>query len=299
MLRLREDLYRRALQRLTGGSRLTFGVFEPKYRDWLMQKNVPEELREFLLANALSGVTSFAGLGGMWTPEDVMELNAQEEALSCSGLFGVGDTINGDFIVIDFGMGNGTAGYVSHDLLPEIEASGDARKGFHPVAKSIGEMLHGMTTVESFPYDYWQASHEPILYDADAVKEHREPCLGNTSKRIEEFIFFVRGSLIDGTEIEQREKLEDPYRRKWWAHSDLSWVHFAKSAQDWVNDLQTVVFNFGYQNIYSENPLVFAQKLLDLNPSEFECAMFDDRVYARMWWDRNSAAYSRVRAVSD
>ena len=134
-------------------------------------------------------------------------------------------------------------------------------KCFNPVAKSIGEMLHGMTTIESFPYDYWLANDNPTLYDADVVKEHRGPCLGNTSRRVQQFIFFARGSLIDGAEIERREKHEDPHSRKWWAHSDLSWVHFANNAQDWVNDMQTVVFDFEFQNVYQENPLVFAQKL--------------------------------------
>jgi hypothetical protein len=79
MLRLRDDLFRPAVKRLTGGGRLTFGAFEPAYRDWVTKKNIPAELREFLLENALSGETSFNGLGGMWMPKDVMVLNDQEE----------------------------------------------------------------------------------------------------------------------------------------------------------------------------------------------------------------------------
>ncbi len=121
-----------------------------------------------------------------------MVLNDQEEVMPLSGLFAVGNTINGDFIVIDFGTGSGTAGYVSHDLLPEIEPSGDARKCFNPVARSIGEMLHGMTTIESFPYDYWRANDNPTLYDADVVKAHRGPCLGNTSRRVQSHLLRPR-----------------------------------------------------------------------------------------------------------
>ena len=41
-------------------------------------------------------------------PEDVIVLNDQEEVMPLSGLFAVGNTINGDFIVIDFGTGSGT-----------------------------------------------------------------------------------------------------------------------------------------------------------------------------------------------
>jgi hypothetical protein len=58
--------------------------------------------------------------------------------------------------------------------------------------------------------------------------------------------------------------------------------------------MQTVVFDFEFQNVYKENPIVFAQKLLRINPSKCECTMFGDRAYMRLWWDRNSAAYASL-----
>ena len=37
MLRLREDLFRTAVQRAAGGQALTFGTTDPGFRDWLFE----------------------------------------------------------------------------------------------------------------------------------------------------------------------------------------------------------------------------------------------------------------------
>ena len=156
MLRLKEDLFRVAVKRLTGGESVTFGSDDPRFRDWLAKRLLPGELARFLTENALSPSASFDGLGGIWTAEEIMELNDQEEALPSAGLLAVGSTTNGDFLVIDFMEGGGVSGFVSHDLLWE-DPPGDVRRAYIPVARSIGEMLHGMTSVAGFPFDYWAA----------------------------------------------------------------------------------------------------------------------------------------------
>jgi hypothetical protein len=113
MLRFTPDLFQAAVRQLSGGEALTFGTDAPTYIDWLAKTRLPEELTQFLVENALSCETTFDGAGGMWIPRDVIELNDQEEALSSSGLFGVGNAINGDFIVIDFATGQGCSGFVA------------------------------------------------------------------------------------------------------------------------------------------------------------------------------------------
>ena len=60
-----------------------------------------------------------------------------------TGLLGVGNATNGDFIVIDFTTGDGTSGFVAHDLLLE-RSTGEARDAFAPVARSIGGMIAWM-----------------------------------------------------------------------------------------------------------------------------------------------------------
>jgi hypothetical protein len=104
-MRMRPDLFRPAVRRLTGGKAVTFGSSDPTNRRWLAKRKLPEVLTRFLLENAPSAETSFDCAGGMWTPKDVMELNDQEKAMPASGLFAVGNAINGDFIVIDFKNG--------------------------------------------------------------------------------------------------------------------------------------------------------------------------------------------------
>jgi hypothetical protein len=168
-MNLRPDLFRAAVRRLTDGETVTFGTTDPTYRDWLSKRQLPEELTQFLIENSLSAEASFDGFGGMRTPSLIMELNDQEEeGLSGNGLFGVGNAINGDFIVIKFTTGEGQSGYVSHDLLWEPGLSDDEPDPFMPVAVSIGEMLHGLTSVDGFPCDFWAARDYGNLFNADA-----------------------------------------------------------------------------------------------------------------------------------
>ncbi len=291
MLRFRADLYRAAVRQLTGGEAMTLGTTDPTYRDWLTSRRLPQELTGFLIDNALSSPATFEGSGGMWTPEDVMTLNDQEEAMPSAGLLAVGNAINGDFIVIDFARGDGTSGFVSHDLLWE-QSTGQLRDAFVPVARSIGEMLHGMTSVEDFPFDYWAARDNPILFDADAVTSPQAPCLGNTVEQVESLVESVHGRLSDVAEIVKRlqsERLdsvpmsndEDPWK----------WVTFVQIAEKWVNDMQTVIFDFRRDNLAGgHHALSFARDLLRLSPDRFEYFEIIERIYARMWWERKRAA---------
>jgi hypothetical protein len=175
MIRLRPDLFRLAVRRMTGGRAVVFGSTDPTYRDWLTRRGLPEELIRFLIGNALSAEVSFDGTGAMWTSESIVGLNDQEQTMPSTGLLGVGNATNGDFIVIDFARGDGTSGFVSHDLLWE-RSTGEPRDAFVPVARSIGGLLHGMTSVEGFPCDYWSVRRGPIPFDPDSIEEPWAPC---------------------------------------------------------------------------------------------------------------------------
>lgn len=180
MFRLKEDLFRAAVDRLTGGESVTFGTDDPRFHDWLTKRSLPDELVRFLTENALSSSVSFDGGGGLWTPEDIMGRNDQEEAMPSAGLLAIGVTTNGDFIVVDFKEGGGVSGFVSHELLRRDWPPEGFRRCYMPSARSIGELLYGMTVKFGLPDDYWSARDKPILFDAGAAEEPRGPCLGRT-----------------------------------------------------------------------------------------------------------------------
>jgi len=274
---------------------MTFGCSDPAYRDWLAGRPLPEELTGFLLENALGGEASFDGLGGMWTPESVMGLNDQESSLPACGLLGVGSAVNGDFLVVDFAKGDGESGFVSHDLLWERNRGGDARLGYVPAARSIGKLLHGLTAIDGFPMDYDSAKRSPLMYDADRVKNPSGPCLGNTAEDIEEFIYLVRGQLIDHPGIEAALQWADELGPSPWDSAESRRIDFAEHAHEWDNDMQTVVFEFRRKNLGFLNvSLRFAQELLSLAPTRFQWLATEERIYARIHWDRRPETFGPV-----
>jgi len=142
---LNSQKYRHALAQLGPGP-ATFTTPPAVFRSWLAEMQIPNDLVEFLLSNALDANLPFPnGHGGMWTPEDIMVLNDQECALHLAGLFAIGNANNGDFIVIDLGDKGRRAGFVPHDELMTECPPGDAREIFVAVADSIDEMLVGVS----------------------------------------------------------------------------------------------------------------------------------------------------------
>jgi hypothetical protein len=125
------------------------------FRAWLAQKRLPGDVVEFLLRTAVAANVPFpSGCGGMWTLRDIMVLNDQESDILAGGLLAVGNSTNGDFIVIDLRDDQRQAGFVSHDELwrnyEEARSWGDVREIFAPVADSLDEMLAGMSA------DHWE-----------------------------------------------------------------------------------------------------------------------------------------------
>jgi hypothetical protein len=120
------------------------------FRAWLAQKRLPGDVVEFLLRTAVAANVPFpSGCGGMWTPHDIMVLNDQESDILAGGLLAVGNSTNGDFIVINLRDDQRQAGFVGHDELArnyaEARSWGDVREIFAPVADSLDEMLAGIS----------------------------------------------------------------------------------------------------------------------------------------------------------
>jgi hypothetical protein len=141
---LNSQKYRDALANL-GPKPASFTAPPAAFHDWLVERQLPNDLADFLQANALGAHVPFpSGCGGMWTPQDIMVLNDQEAAIFAAGLFAVGNATNGDFIVIDLRDERRPAGFVSHDELWG-RPSDDVRAFFILVAESLDEMLTGMS----------------------------------------------------------------------------------------------------------------------------------------------------------
>ena len=124
------------------------------FRAWLAQKRLPSDVVQFLLRTAVAANVPFpTDTGGMWTPRDIMVLNDQESDLLARGLLAVGNSTNGDFIVIDVRDDRRQAGFVGHDELArsyeEARSWTDVREIFAPVADSLDEMLAAMSA------DHW------------------------------------------------------------------------------------------------------------------------------------------------
>jgi hypothetical protein len=165
MMRIKPELYRKAVLQLPGKHRPQFTLGKVEYQKWLVEANIPSDLIQFLVQNALEAHAPFLDCGGIMTPEDIMMTNTRENALLSSGLLQVGSAINGDPIVIDFTVVLGQTGYVSHDALWDPPGLSDPRTYFAPSARSIGEFLHGLTSDDDFPIDYDSATEINTLYE--------------------------------------------------------------------------------------------------------------------------------------
>lgn len=127
------------------------------FRAWLAEKGLPGDVVEFLLHTSVAENVPFpSGCGGVWPPRDIMALNDQEADILAAGLFAVGNSTDGDFIVIDLRDERRQAGFVSHDELWEGKAWTDVQEIFARVADSLDEMLAGMSS-DHCPQDYYDA----------------------------------------------------------------------------------------------------------------------------------------------
>ena len=155
-MRINVQRYRDELSRIPGNPPLEFSHKHAGLTQWLLDNCIPEDISAFLLQNTPASLVSFDGLGGIFSPDDIIYHNNGTPQFKSDQLIQIGSAINGDPIVIDYGISIGITGYVDHETL----WSGDmisARQIFIPVANTIDDYLHALLTDDEFPIDYYMA----------------------------------------------------------------------------------------------------------------------------------------------
>ena len=83
---------------------------------------------------------------------------------------------------------------------------------------------------------------------------------------------------------EIHQAIREAGRGKRWAWVD-KWLN--EEGPEWVNDMDTVVFDFPSEGLAGEKSLEFTQMVWRLQPRRFEYQVWSGRCFVRMWWDRN------------
>jgi hypothetical protein len=223
--------YRSALSAL-GPRPANFVVPPPVFQEWLEAKSLPPALVRFLIENAVSEGLPFAsGTGGMWTPDNIMALNDQESAILAAGLLAIGNTGNGDFIVIDLAEGVNGVGFVSHDELWDA-APTNVREIFISVDESIHLLLNGMASEDrrwkeaserqkerKYPVDYCSAL---VRKDRMALADQIKAAFASTPSPGEGF--------DDISATEQDEGIVDYFRGTTWRGHSVAALRYHSAA---------------------------------------------------------------------
>lgn len=132
-----------------------FDGASPRMTQWLQGLDVPSELKAFFLEHSPK-TEIWAGAGFLFDEESIVRRNTEHTAALRTGFFIVGSAPNGDLIVIDIAVGEGTVGYVMHDKMWETK---EWRDIYVPVCPSLGEYLLRINTSETdLPNDYFDAT---------------------------------------------------------------------------------------------------------------------------------------------
>jgi len=130
-----------------------------KFVNWLRANDIPAPLIELYKQGT---PTSYAqlGFGGLSSEKELIQENKENPNFLLAEFLIVGSASNGDIIAVDFGKGNGAAGYFSHELGPKELSPRQIRRDFRAVAPSLGAMVLGLVK-DSVPIDYyWTWSQE-------------------------------------------------------------------------------------------------------------------------------------------
>ncbi len=80
------------------------------------------------------------------------------------------------------------------------------------------------------------------------------------------------------------QAIRDAGRGKGWTWVE-KWV--SEEGSKYINDMDTVVFDFPSGNLTGVKSLEFTQGVWMLQPSVFEYQIWSGRCFVRMWWDRS------------
>ncbi len=118
-------------------------------------------------------------------------------------------------------------------------------------------------------------------------KRSKKDCLGTHVQQVKKFLSYGC-RLVAAEDI--LERIRDVARNrgeKW------PWVaRWAAEAQsEWINNMETLVFEVPLDNLTGSTSLNFAQDMWMLQPSVFAYVVWGDRGFVRMWRDRSRSAF--------
>jgi hypothetical protein len=123
-------------------------------------------------------------------------------------------------------------------------------------------------------------------------KEPENRSIGTTIDPVRTFLKRFHGRLAGIDAIEKtirgiaRSRGEDwPWVAKW----------IAEEGPRWSNDMETLVFEIGLEDLIGSTALNFTQDVWMLCPSLFEYQVWGGRAFVRMWWDRSQSAFPGCR----
>jgi hypothetical protein len=107
-------------------------------------------------------------------------------------------------------------------------------------------------------------------------------CRGNLDQDVMMLLASGGCVLVELDDIVQA--IREAGRGKRWAWVD-KWVN--EEGPKYVNDMDTVFFDFPSVNLTREKSLEFTQGVWRCKPSVFEYQVWSSRCFVRMWWDRS------------
>lgn len=110
----------------------------------------------------------------------------------------------------------------------------------------------------------------------------KKVCRGTLDQRVMMLLATCGCVLVELNDIVQA--IREASRGKRWAWVD-KWVN--EEGPKYVNDMDTVVFDFPSVDLTGEKSLEFTQGVWRCQPSVFEYQVWSGRCFVRMWWDRS------------
>ena len=148
---MRGDVCRELINHLDDGE-LACGHAPQDVKDWFESLKLPMELLRFMQWN--------------WPQEDgqlahlsiLSSRNLKDDDFSArlaeAGFLLIGAAPNGDWLVVDFGKGVCSPGFITHE---EWDQESDPRKFFEPIARSLESLLYRIAEKKYIPTDYYAA----------------------------------------------------------------------------------------------------------------------------------------------
>ena len=121
-----------------------------------------------------------------------------------------------------------------------------------------------------------------LLWKGHMPDGPEKECRGILDERLGWLMATCGGRLVTVDEIVQA--IREAARGKRWTWVE-NWV--AEEGPKYVNDMDTLVFDFPPADLARVKSLEFTQMVWRLQPSVFEYQEWSGRCFVRMWWDRN------------